>query len=419
VRFLARGPGYAVFLTPTQAILRLHQPPTSGADRLPQFTGGAVLAISLVGGNTAPQLLSLDPTAGLSNYLIGNDPVQWHTNIPNFGRVAYRQVYPGIDLIYYGNQRQLEDDFVVPPGAHPGTITPSFQGAQTPTPYATGNLVIHTAAGDPVEHAPVLYQEGSGGRQAVAGRYVLLAPDRVGFRVDAYDRSRPLVIDPTLAYSTYLGGSSYDFGYGIAVDAAGNAYVTGTACRINFPTPPGALQTTHISDGTGDAFVAKLNVAGTALVYSTYLGGSGYDSGAAIAVDAAGNAFVTGSTSSSNFPTTAGAFQTKYGGGFLGDALVAKLNAARSAFGYSTDLGGSGCDASPAIAVDAAGNAYLTGNTYSDDFPTTAGAFQTVNGGAENAFVTKLDAAGATLGYSTYLGGSNGFSNGIALDVAG
>jgi Beta-propeller repeat len=223
-----------------------------------------------------------------------------------------------------------------------------------------------------------------------------------------------------IVYSTYLGGSSAGAGYAIAVDAAGNAYVAGETVSSDFPTTPGAFRTTPPSGDTG--FVAKLNATGSALIYSTYLGGSGRDYAEGIAIDGAGNAYVMGVTASSDFPTTSGAFQTVFGGGG-GDAYVSKLNPAGSALVYSTYLGGSGSEGSyNGIAVDASGNAYLTGSTNSTNFPTTSGAFQTAfAGGSNNGFVAKLNPAGSALVYSTYVGGTTGENvlNGIAIDGAG
>jgi hypothetical protein len=424
VQFLSRGSGYALFLTSQEAVLSLSKTVTPTATAGPAAGQPAqetdVLRLQLVGANPVPQVAGEDPLPGTVNYFIGNDRAQWRTNIPTFGKVAYQDVYPGIDLVYYGNQQQLEYDFVVQPGANPGVIQLSVQGAQNLTLDAQGNLVLQTADGDVVEQAPVVYQEGVGGRQAVAGRYVLLGQDGVGFQVGGYDASRPLVIDPVLSYATYLGGSYEDQGFGIAVDASGNAYVTGYTVSSDFPTTPGALQTTLGGvAGWYDAFVAKLNATGTALLYATYLGGSNENFGLGIALDSSGNAYVTGQTQASNFPTTPGALQTTFGG--IEDAFVAKLNATGTALVYSTYLGGSSVAMGYGIAVDASGNAYVTGETLSSNFPTTPGAFQpTYGGGPDDAFVTKLNATGAALVYSTYLGGSNDdYGQGIAVDASG
>jgi hypothetical protein len=427
VQYLARGQGYALFLTETEAVLTLQKPAATSASS----AAGAVLRLQLIGANAAPPVQGLDPLAGTDNYFVGNDPAQWHTAIPTYGRVAYAGVYPGIDLVYYGNQQQLEYDFTIAPGADPGLIRLHVDGAQNLALDSQGDLVLHTAGGDVVEHAPVLYQQGAGGRQPIAGWFVPEGGDQVGFAVGAYDRSRPLIIDPTLSYSTYLGGSGHTVGTAIAVDAAGNAYVTGDTSSTNFPTTPGAFQTTLGGGGfTTNAFVTKLNATGTALVYSTYLGGSGLsefgDRGTGIAVDAAGNAYVTGLTESSSFPTTPGAFQTHLGGSGAENAFVTKLNTSGTALVYSTYLGGNTGDEGFGIAVDASGNAYVTGQTNSRNFPTTPGAFQATYAGSGDtkAFVTKLNPAGTALVYSTYLGGSGAAGSGdsgagIAVDAAG
>ncbi len=420
VQFLSRGSGYALFLTSQEAVLGLSKPvaPKAGntTERAPSVED--VLRMELVGANARARVVGEEELPGTVNYFLGNDPARWRTTVPTYGKVAYRDVYPGIDLVYYGNQRQLEYDFVLGPGADPRVIGLSFQGAQNLTLDAHGNLVLHTAGGDVVEHAPVVYQDGAEGQQAVAGRYVMLGQDRVGFQVDSYDASRRLVIDPVLSYSTYLGGSGNDLGSSIAVNASGNAFVTGRAASSNFPTTPGSVQRTY--DGNYDAFVAKLNSTGTALIYSTYLGGSGFDSGLGIAVDASDNVYVTGNTESRDFPTTPGALQTTFRG--LNDqAFVAKLDATGTTLLYSTFLGGRSDAGGTGIAVDASGNAYVTGDAGSN-FPTTPGALQTTFGAGPNpeAFVAKLNATGTALLYSTYLGGSSFASgSGIAVDGFG
>jgi hypothetical protein len=423
VKFLSRGPGYTLFLTPTEAVLTLKQ--AKGKDSL-RATRHALrehdltaLRMKIEGANPSPRATGLEPLPGIVNYFIGDDPAQWRTNVTTYAKVRYDGLYPGVDLIYYGTQRQLEYDFVVRPGADPSSIALSFQGADRLEVDAQGDLVLHTAAGAIRMRKPVIYQEGGGVRKEISGGYVLMGEHLVGFQVAAYDASRPLIIDPVLSYSTYLGGSGFDDqGLGIAVDAAGNAYVTGFTDSLDFPTTAGAFQPTLGGFGFNDAFVMKFNPTGSALVYSTYLGGRGGDEGLGIAVDAAGNAYVTGDTGSTDFPTTAGAFQPGGPGAF-----VTKLDPTGGALVYSTYLGGSDFDQGTGIAVDAAGNAYVTGGTSSTDFPTTAGAFQTTFGGGlgfPDAFVTKLNASGTALVYSTYLGGGGidrGF--GIAVDAAG
>jgi hypothetical protein len=386
-----------------------------------------VTAIRMIfaGANTTPRVTGLQELPGKANYFIGNDPTTWRTNVPTYAKVRYDDIYPGIDLIYYGNQRQLEYDFVVRPGADPTRIVLGFQGAARLEVDAQGDLVLHTAAGPIRQRKPVIYQEVDGVRTEIQGGYVLTDRHQVSFRVAAYVASQPLIIDPVLFYSTYLGSGGLDGGSGIAVDTAGNAYVTGETFSMNFltpfPTTPGSFQTTS---GVGsDAFVTKLNPTGSALVYSTYLAGSGFDTGSGIAVDALGNAYVTGATRSGDFPTTLGAFQPTFGGGF-NEAFVTKLNPTGSALVYSTYLGGRGGflgDGGSGIAVDGAGNAYVTGATDSPDFPTTVGAVQPTIRGGFDAFVTKLNPTGSALVYSTYLGGTSASDegSGIAVDTAG
>jgi hypothetical protein len=333
--------------------------------------------------------------------------------------VKYANVYPGVDLVYYGNQRQLEYDFVVEPGADPRQIQLGFEGAKRLRLDADGDVILSIGGGEVIEHKPVIYQEIGGMRRRVTGGYALRNGHTVGFKLAGYDSHRSLTIDPSLVYSTYLGGSSD--GTAIAVDSLGNAYVAGTATSSNFPTTAGAFQTTLRGDG--DAFVAKLNSSGSGLVYSTYLGGGNFDAGGGIALDSSGNAYVTGHTFSTDFPTTAGAFQTTLGGET--NAFVSKLNSSGSALVYSTYLGGSNRDVGQGIAVDSLGNAYVAGTATSSNFPTTAGAFQTIyGGGVTDAFVSKLNSSGSALVYSTYLGGSHGTlgdegASGIALDSPG
>src|SRR6266851_957147 len=277
-------------------------------------------------------------------------------------------LYPGIDLIYYGNQRQLEYDFIVSPGANPSVIALDFQGAERVEVDVQGNLLLHTTVGVMRLGKPSIYQEVDGSRRGIPGGYVLKNPSQVAFQVAAYDANRPLVIDPVLFYSSYLGGIADDQGNAIAVDLAGNAYVTGTTSSANFPTTSGVFQATLLGGvncpGFGadeDVVVAKVNPTGSAVVYSTYLGGSGGEDGLAIAVDAAGNAYITGDTNSTDFPT-ASAFQPAFGGGVL-DAFVTKLNPTGTGLVYSTYLGGGGFDRGLGIGVDTAGNVYVTGFT--------------------------------------------------------
>src|SRR5206468_683713 len=263
-----------------------------------------------VGANSEPRVSGLEELPGKANYFIGNDPAKWRPNVPTYAKVRYEGIYPGIDLIYHSNRRQLEYDFVLRSGVNPNTIVLGFEGADRLEVNAQGDLVLHTAAGAVSQRKPVIYQEHDGIRKEIPGGYVLTDKQQVGVRVAAYNTSQPLVIDPILFYSTFLGGRGDDTGLRVAVDVAGNAYVTGFTTSIDFPTTLRAFQTTFA--GVEDAFVTKLDPTGSALVYSTSLGGGAFDEGTAIVVDAAGNAYVTGLTGSTNFPTTPGAFQTTF-----------------------------------------------------------------------------------------------------------
>ncbi|HVX64026.1 MAG TPA: SBBP repeat-containing protein, partial [Pirellulales bacterium] len=412
VDYLARGAGYTLYLTGSGAVLDL-QPLTSGSGGSSDEVSGTVIDMQFVGANANATVTGLDKQQTVSNYFVGSDPSQWHTGIANYGQVEYQNLYSGISATFHGSQRQLEYDFNIAPGADPNQIQWQITGASGLSIDSSGNLLIHTAGGDLMEKAPNIYQNVNGTQVAVSGHFVLAGSDRVGFAVGSYDTSLPLVIDPTIVYSTYLGGSGADYGYGVAVDSSGNAYVTGYTNSTNFPTTAGAYQTAYA--GNEDAFVTKLNAAGSGLLYSTYLGGSSADSGYGIAVDDAGEAYVIGATASTDFPTTVGAYQTALSG--TQDAFVTKLDATGGALAYSTYLGGSSSATGQAIVVNSSDNAYVTGYTNSADFPTTAGAYQTTSGGGIDAFVTELNAAGSALIYSTYLGGSGTDEGyGIALD---
>jgi hypothetical protein len=410
VKFLSRGRNYTLFLTPTEAVLSSRRV--------------AVLRMQLVGANQNPETQGLQKLPGKSHYFIGNDSKKWITNVPMYAKMQYKDVYPGIDLIYYGNQRKLEYDFVVAPSADPKTILLAFKGPERLSLDDRGNLILHMAGGEVVQNAPVVYQEINDTRRQISAGYVITREDQVGFQIAAYDSTKPLIIDPVLAYSTYLGGSASDKGFDIAVDSTGNAYVTGQAESANFPTTSGAFQETPGSSGAdlGDAFVTKVNATGSALVYSTYLGGSAEDEGFGIAVDSSDNAYVTGQTESADFPL-ANPLQSIPGstGNLTGDAFVTKLSVDGSGLVYSTYLGGLARDQGLSIAVDSAGNAYVTGEAVLGNFPTTAGAAQTSPGGGfSDAFVAKINSGGSALVYSTYLGGNDedqGF--GIAVDPTG
>jgi hypothetical protein len=422
VHFLARGNGYGLFLTPTESVLVLRKPRSDEsrgpAGRRDVAGAGrseppAVLRMKLLGASPRPKIVGRDELPGKSHYFIGNDPKRWRTDVPQFARVEYQDVYPHVNLMYYGNQNQLEYDFVVSPGGDPRRIRLGIEGADAVHVDRDGNLVLRVAGSEVVQKAPVVYQEFGAARKSVSGRFVVRGRSEVGFEVGSYAADRPLVLDPVLVYSTFLGGSGSDRCNAIAVDASGNAYVTGGTGSTDFPTA-GPLQAA--SAGGGDAFVAKLNAEGTALVYATYLGGSGQDFGLRIAVDPSGNAYMAGTTASTNFPTVH-PLQGAYGGGSQ-DLFVAKLSADGSALVYSTYLGGTSTDYGFGIDVDASGSAYLTGWTFSTNFP-TVNPLQAV-GVVGDAFVAKVNAEGSALVYSTYLGGSNGAEGtGIAVDSSG
>ncbi len=441
VKFLSRGSGYTLFLTPTEAVLSLRKPPKkqSGVSRQLHAAPENVekrsttgLRIKLVGANPTPEVQGLNELPGKSNYFIGNDRKKWRTNVPTYSRVKYRNVYPGVDLVYYGKMQKMEHDFIVAPGADPGVIKLTFEGAEKLSLDARGNLVLRVKEGELRAQKPIIYQQVAGARQKIAGAYVLRGPNDVGFEVAGYDHSKPLVIDPVLVYSTYLGGSAFDGAQGMAVDGSGKVYVTGVTSSTNFPLA-NAEQTTF-GGGVFDVFVVRLipdvsvQPPSSQLVYSTYLGGNGRDDGHSIAVDDLGNAYVTGGTFSSNFPTTPGSFQTTFGRG-LSDAFVTKLDP-NGMLVYSSYLGGNAVDVGFGIAVDASRKAYVYGGTNSTDFPTTPGSFQTTFGGqgsegCGDAFVVKLipdvsiQPPSTQLVYSTYLGGSNDDSCGGEIAVDG
>ena len=420
VKFLARRGGSTLFLTATDAVLELN----SGRRQERSF-----LRLKLAGANEKLSASGSDELPGKINYFIGKDSSKWRTNIPTYSKVRYAAIYPGIDLVYYGNDGRLEYDFVVSPGADPGTIHLVFNGAN-PAIDNNGDLVLRAGHDEVRLEKPVVYQQrdGHAGSQLVDARYRLTAGGEVTFQLGSYDKSRSLVIDPVLVYSTYLGGTSSDGAYRVFADASGNAYVTG-GVDGNFPTTPGAVQTTFGGFNSncteepifqcGDAFVTKMNPAGSALIWSTYIGGTSSDAGFAITADSSG-VYVAGQTSSSDFPVTAGAFQTTLPVTSTRGGFITKLNSSGSALVYSTYLSGSTTDKLRGLAVDASGNAYVTGGTQSSDFPVTANAFQKTLAGTSNAFVSKMNPTGTALAYSTFIGGTGSdAANSIAIDASG
>ena len=419
VKFLSRGQGYSLFLTDREAVLALHKndpQPVQGRNGKPtlpaKFGKTDVVRMELDGASHGLRVIGEEPLPGKSNYFIGSDPAKWRTNVPTYSKVKYTGVYPGIDLVYYGNQQQLEYDFVVAPNADPKQAKLHFAGASKLKLNHDGDLEIIAKDGEIAFHKPIVYQMKDGQRQPVDGSFKLLAKNTVGFELGSYDRSRELVVDPTLGYSTYLGAFS---DAGIAVDDLGNTYVTGVS---------GSPFTAFVTDNAiqpepAAMFITKVNPAGTALIYSTYFGGnstSGYSTGSGIALDHSGNVYVSGTTTQSDFPITSGAYRSTLEAG-KETVFVTKLNGTGSAIVYSTFIGGAG---GAALAVDQDDNAYIAGATSSADYPVTAGAFQTLSkgkAGTTTGFITKLNAIGTALIYSTFLGGSSGdWINSVAVD---
>ena len=465
VKFIARTPEISASFSSDKVDLRLH---------------GAELHVSFQGSDPRTIVTAERPLIAKANFLIGDDPARWRANVDLYRTVSYRGLYPGIDMKYGGAGRRLKSEFIVAPGADPGRVRVRYAGFDEIFIDRDGSLVFRLQNGQLREDSPEVYQVRGGRHVAVECQYKLHDDGTVGFALGEYDTSLELVIDPVLSYSTYLGGSGFDSVTGLAVDSSGNAYVTGYTASLDFPIA-GAIQ--GATGGGVDAFVAKLNPAGNILLYATYIGGSGDDRARGLVLDPSGNVIITGTTTSPNFPRVA-AYQSALSGGR--DAFVTKLNSAGNllvfstyfggtgydngnaiasdssgnvyisgdtystdlpvlgamqslsrgrqdgfaakfssagALQYSTYLGGSGDDRAMAIAVDSAGAAYITGNTTSPDFP-VANAFQAANAGGQNAFVTKLNAAGSAIVYSTYLGGSGGIAgypesgNGIAVDSA-
>jgi hypothetical protein len=406
-RFQARGSGYTMLLAPSEVVVALRSGATPARH--------AVVRMRFAGGNAAPTIEGVGALAAKSHYLIGSDPRGWRTGVPLFERVRYDGVYPGIDAVFYGNQRALEYDLVVAPGADPATIVLAFSGTDRVTLAADGALVLHAPGGELVQRRPVVYQLGDDGvRRPIDGAFALLGRDaagaeRVGFRIAGWDANRPLVIDPVLTYATYLGGPSQNDGRGIALDANGNAYVTGFTDSATFPNVGGLADPNDDLQGSRDAFVTKLGPTGT-LLYSTYLGGTGSDTGNAIAVDDQGSAYVAGKTSSSDFPSVNAlpAPNDALQGG--DDGFVTKLGPNGDTIVYSTFIGGtSSNEGANAIAVDGSRNAYVAGVVFSDassGFPVAGTMPNNDLHGLTDAFVAKLATDGSSLVYSVYLGGS-------------
>lgn len=419
VRYLARSRGATLLVDPRGATLQLTAQLPQPRKRLaatasrslrrtvpPEVTRTASVRMQLEGARPGAVLSAAEPLPGRVNYILGRDPASWKTNIPTFSRVTSRGVYPGVDVTYYGNGKQLEYDFVVQPGADPGAIRLRLTGAERLSVDARGDLLIRTPAGVLRQERPVAYQEIDGRREPVSAAYELDGQS-LAFQLGQFDAQHPLVIDPLMNFSTYLGGAGDDLGTGAGVDGSGNVYVVGTTSSANFPTVSPAQGG---REGTQDAFVTKLNDTGSAVVYSTYLGGAAEESGQGISVSSSGVATVTGDTASADFPLLSEA-QSNLGG--ITDAFVTRLDANGVPL-YSTYLGGSDADVGNGIAVDLSGNAYVSGVTSSPSMPGTA---PNALSGPSDAFVTKLSASGSTVSYTRYIGGGD-FDVASAIDVS-
>jgi hypothetical protein len=426
VKFVARGSGYTLFLTPDEAVIQLRtgdlsrrkKEPVQAWNRLESSSSAsrnrlsAVLRANLVGAYANAQATGLDQLPGKSNYFIGNDPKRWRTDIPTYARVKFASVYPGVDVVYYGTQaRQLEYDFIIAPQADPKAIRLGFTGAEKLEIDGQGELLMRLAGKQLRLEKPVVYQEKDSVRQVIDGRYTFnKSKQEVGFEIGAYDRTRALVIDPILAYSTFLGGTGEDTGVEIAVNPHGNAFVTGLTTSLNFPMAG------NFGGGGSDAFVMKFNAEGNQVIYSTYLGGSDIENVypspeelgptyGGIAINAKDEAYVTGLTRSENFPITPGAYQQSLKG--LSDAFVTRLNAAGNMLVYSTFLGCNGvnaADGGQGVAVDGFDQAYVTGFDYSGGLPVNGFAMHSAGC---DGYVAKLNAGGSAILYATYLGGDS------------
>jgi hypothetical protein len=423
---MSRAKGYNLFLTSNEAVVVMggsrHELRGTTSSQTDQSVRAGIVRVRFEGASTDTKVDGKSKLPGRTNYLIG-DEKNWHTNVPQYGQVMYHRIYPGTDLVFYGNPQKLEMDFRLAPGASPQNIALSFQSDRTPELNSTGDLVIADSGHQLILGKPRAYQKAAGTQHDVAVSYRLMSGGQVGFSVGSYDHAIPLVIDPVVIFSTFLGGSSTDMVGAVAVDTGGNIYVFGTTLSPDFPMTT-ALQ------NAGTFFLTKFNPAGSAIVYSTLFGASTPPAYLfnfqGLAVDSSGNVYVTGSTTSTSYPTTANAFQKTLKGGE--DAFVTKFNSTGSAMTYSTFVGGSADDIVNGMALDPSGEVLLVGQTSSNDFPTAAALQGSLNG-AKGAFVTKLSADGSGLIFSTYLGGSNpsggsSYANstqgsGIATDSAG
>jgi len=452
IKFYEKGSGHATFFTKEGVYISLikGQSLEVRSQKLENISpAGArgserreveIIKLTLSDANKDPEIVPINKQEGQVNYFIGNDPKRWKTNIPTYQGVLYKEVYKGIDMKFYGDNRRLEYDIFVKPGADPKVVKFSYEGIEDIEMTETGDLKIALEEGHIIQKRPYIYQEIDGRRVEVGGNFIIndcehfplkiqKIQDRMsrqeqchsfGFEIAKYDKGYPLIIDPILIYSTYLGGSNFDVGsdagLDITVDTLGKVYITGMTYSPDFPL---ASPIQGTLGGYSDVFVTKIDASGNSIIYSTYLGGSNEDYGEAIAVDVFGNAYITGGTNSPDFPL-ASPIQGTLGG--YSDVFVTKIDASGNSIIYSTYLGGSSNDGGSGIGVDALGNAYITGLTSSSDFP-IASPIQGTCASCDvyaDVFVTKIDASGTSLLYSTFLGGSSAdISNDIAVDTFG
>ena len=434
--FLVRAPNYQLIVAPGEVNFLLQQPKAREAaedvrrDKSLQLAKGEAHALRLAfsDANEQARIFGSAEMPGKVNYLVGSDPGKWRSQVPMFGRVKVEAIYPGIDVEYYANQRQLEYDFTIAPRADPALIRLRFEGVQRLSLSASGELVISLGGSELRQHAPRVYQVVDGLRREIQARYQIKDSQTFGFVLGQYDADLPLVIDPVFSYATYFGGNSGDTGLAVKVDKTGSVYIAGETLSTQFAwASAGSPFQSQFKGGasTGDAFVAKLDSTGSHLVYFTYLGGSADDGAYDLAIDASGNAYITGFTESPDFPTKAALFSTISGSSdstfhlFNPDAFVAEINTNGSALIYSTYLGGTGRDLGSSIAVDPAGYTYVAGYTFSTNFP-VSNALQTSLAGNDDVFVAKIAPGGGNLVYSTYLGGHGiDEGEGIAADADG
>lgn len=419
-KFISRGHGYTLFAASNEIVM-LFAPDAAPSATGKQVTQNTVqrtelaLRLRFKNANRNAVIQGEQRLAGMSNYFVG-DESRWRSEVPHYERVRYHDLYPGIDLLLYGSGGELEYDLVLKPGADPRNVALAIEGTEQTRIDAKGNLVLRTALGDVHQLPAFAYALRNGRKNAVKVAYIRRSDNLIGFAVGKRDAQATLVIDPVLRYSTVIGGTGFDSALGIAVDSSNHAYITGAAGAADFPTTAGVFQRTA---GSQVAFVSKFSFDGSGLIYSTFIGGSsGRTLGEGIKVDSSGNAFIAGLTESPDFPTTAGAFQSGLRGS--NDAFVVKLSPGGAHLLYSTLLGGSAGDLAQGIAIDSAGDAFVTGSTGSTDFPTTPAAVSRALNGPSDAFVAEVNPTGTNLVYSTYLGGSKSESgDAISLDSAG